>query len=44
MAWFATNLADNFLLLDFAVCPLQTILVFELLLILLIFPFEPIFV
>ena len=44
VAWFATDVADNLMLLDFAVCPLQMIMVFELLLILLIFPFEPDFV
>ena len=42
VAWFATNVADNFLLLDFAVWPLQMILMFEWLLIFLIFPFEPV--
>ena len=42
VVWFATNVADNLLLLDFAVCPLQAILMFEWLLIFLIFPFEPV--
>ena len=40
VAWFATDIANNLLLLDFVVCPLQMILVFELLLIFFIFPFK----
>ena len=37
VVWFATNVADNLLLLDFAVVALQMILVFEWFLIFLIF-------
>ena len=44
VAWFATDVAYDLLLLDFVVCPLQTILVFKLLLFFFIFPFEPVFV
>ena len=42
VAWFATDVVDNLLLLDFAVCPLQTILMLDWLLIFFIFPFEPV--
>ena len=42
VASFATNVADNLMLLDFAICPLQTVLLFEWLLIFFIFPFEPV--
>ena len=42
MAWFATSVENNLLLLDFAVCPLQKIVEFEWFLILLIFSFESI--
>jgi len=42
VAWFATDVIDSILLLDLAVCSFQLTLRFGLLLIPLIFPFEPV--
>ena len=40
VAWFSKNLIDNLLLVDLAVCSFQLVLMFGLLLMLLVFPFE----
>jgi len=40
VAWFSTNVADNLLLVDLAVCSFQLVLMFGLLLIL--FMFKPV--
>ena len=42
VALFATNITDTLLFLDLIVCSFQLVLMFGLLLILLIFSFEPV--